>query len=75
VGAFRSYLQQRWITPTAGAVGADLTGRGAGGRIDRPNLLALDTGCAWGGALSSACIDGGQRQWVQVACEQAQTPG
>ena len=45
------------------------------GRIDRPDLLALDTGCVWGGQLSAVRIDGGRREWVQVACEQAQVPG
>jgi bis(5'-nucleosyl)-tetraphosphatase (symmetrical) len=45
------------------------------GRIDRPDLLALDTGCVWGGALSAVRIDGGRREWVQVVCEQAQVPG
>jgi bis(5'-nucleosyl)-tetraphosphatase (symmetrical) len=45
------------------------------GRIDRPDLLALDTGCVWGGQLSAVRIDGGRREWVQVACKQAQVPG
>jgi bis(5'-nucleosyl)-tetraphosphatase (symmetrical) len=45
------------------------------GRIDRPDLLALDTGCVWGGQLSAVRVDGGRREWVQVACEQAQVPG
>jgi bis(5'-nucleosyl)-tetraphosphatase (symmetrical) len=45
------------------------------GRIDRPDLLALDTGCVWGGTLSAVRVDGGRREWVQVACEQAQVPG
>jgi bis(5'-nucleosyl)-tetraphosphatase (symmetrical) len=45
------------------------------GRIDRTELLALDTGCVWGGQLSAVRIDGGRREWVQVGCEQAQTPG
>ena len=45
------------------------------GRIDRPDLLALDTGCVWGGQLSAVRIDGGRREWVQVGCEQAQQPG
>jgi len=45
------------------------------GRIDRSDLLALDTGCVWGGQLSAVRIDGGRREWVQVACEQAQVPG
>lgn len=45
------------------------------GLIDRPDLLALDTGCVWGGCLSAVRIDGGRREIVQVACEQAQVPG
>jgi bis(5'-nucleosyl)-tetraphosphatase (symmetrical) len=45
------------------------------GRIDRPDLLALDTGCVWGGQLSAVRIDGGRREWVQVLCDQAQVPG
>ena len=39
------------------------------GAIDRPDLLALDTGCAWGGRLSGVWIDGGRRDWIQVPCE------
>jgi len=45
------------------------------GLIDRPGLLALDTGCLWGGALSAARVDGGRREIVQVACPQARRPG
>jgi bis(5'-nucleosyl)-tetraphosphatase (symmetrical) len=45
------------------------------GLVDRPNLLALDTGCVWGGCLSAARIDGGRREIVQVHCEQALRPG
>jgi bis(5'-nucleosyl)-tetraphosphatase (symmetrical) len=45
------------------------------GRIDRPDLLALDTGCVWGGQLSAVRVDGGRREWVQVKCKQAQAPG
>jgi bis(5'-nucleosyl)-tetraphosphatase (symmetrical) len=45
------------------------------GLIDRPELLALDTGCVWGGCLSAARIDGGRREIVQISCEQAQVPG
>jgi bis(5'-nucleosyl)-tetraphosphatase (symmetrical) len=36
---------------------------------ERPDLLALDTGCVWGGALTAVRIDGGRREVVQVRCE------
>jgi bis(5'-nucleosyl)-tetraphosphatase (symmetrical) len=45
------------------------------GLIDRPDLLALDTGCVWGGCLTAARVDGGRREIVQVKCAQAQRPG
>jgi bis(5'-nucleosyl)-tetraphosphatase (symmetrical) len=45
------------------------------GLIDRPDLLALDTGCVWGGALSAARIDGGRRELFHVPCAEAQRPG
>ncbi len=45
------------------------------GLINRPDLLALDTGCVWGGALSAVRVDGGRRDMVQVRCAQAQKPG
>ena len=45
------------------------------GLIDTPELLALDTGCVWGGRLTAARIDGGRRELVQVRCAQASTPG
>ena len=41
------------------------------GLIDRPDLLALDTGCVWGGSLSAARIDGGHREVFQVRCDHA----
>lgn len=44
------------------------------GLVDRPDLLAIDTGCVWGGALTAVRVDGGRREIVQVACEQAQRP-
>jgi bis(5'-nucleosyl)-tetraphosphatase (symmetrical) len=44
------------------------------GLIDRDKLLALDTGCVWGGCLSAARVDGGRREVVQVKCVQAQAP-
>jgi len=44
------------------------------GLIEREDLLAIDTGCVWGGALTAVRVDGGRREVVQVACEQAQRP-
>ncbi len=38
------------------------------GLINRPDLLALDTGCVWGRSLSAARIDGGRREVIQVDC-------
>jgi bis(5'-nucleosyl)-tetraphosphatase (symmetrical) len=45
------------------------------GLINRPNLIALDTGCVWGGCLSAMRVDGGRRELLQVQCAQAQVPG
>lgn len=45
------------------------------GLINRADLLALDTGCVWGGRLSAARIDAGRREIFQIACAQAQRPG
>lgn len=45
------------------------------GLIDRPDLLAIDTGCVWGGALTAVRVDGGRREVIQVRCDQAQAPG
>jgi bis(5'-nucleosyl)-tetraphosphatase (symmetrical) len=46
------------------------------GLIHRPDLLALDTGCVWGGRLSAARLDpNGLAEIIQVDCEQAQRPG
>ncbi len=44
------------------------------GLINRPDLLALDTGCVWGGSLSAARVDGGRREVFQVRCPQALRP-
>jgi bis(5'-nucleosyl)-tetraphosphatase (symmetrical) len=38
------------------------------GLIDRPDLLALDTGCVWGGQLTAVRVDGGRREFTQVQC-------
>jgi len=38
------------------------------GLVNRPDLLALDTGCVWGRQLSAARIDGGRREIIQVEC-------
>jgi bis(5'-nucleosyl)-tetraphosphatase (symmetrical) len=45
------------------------------GLLNEPTLLGLDTGCVWGGRLTAARVDGGKREIIQVACEQAQKPG
>jgi bis(5'-nucleosyl)-tetraphosphatase (symmetrical) len=45
------------------------------GALDRPDLMALDSGCVWGGQLTAARIDGGRRERLSVGCEQAQVPG
>lgn len=45
------------------------------GLVDRPDLLALDTGCVWGGRLTAARVDDGRRELIQIDCEQAQRPG
>ncbi|MBT9486814.1 MAG: symmetrical bis(5'-nucleosyl)-tetraphosphatase [Rubrivivax sp.] len=45
------------------------------GLINRPDLLATDTGCLWGGALTAVRVDGGRREALQQPCPQAQRPG
>jgi bis(5'-nucleosyl)-tetraphosphatase (symmetrical) len=45
------------------------------GLINRPDLLALDTGCVWGGALTAVRVDGGRRDVLQVPCPQARNSG
>lgn len=40
-----------------------------------PRLLALDTGCVWGGALTAVRVDGGRRELIQVPCTQERQPG
>jgi bis(5'-nucleosyl)-tetraphosphatase (symmetrical) len=38
------------------------------GLLDRPDLLGLDTGCAWGGSLTAVRLDGTAREIFQVRC-------
>jgi bis(5'-nucleosyl)-tetraphosphatase (symmetrical) len=45
------------------------------GLQNRPDLLALDTGCVWGGSLTAVRVDGGRREVLQVRCPQALAPG
>jgi len=41
----------------------------------RPDLMCLDSGCVWGGALTAMRVDGGRREMHQVQCAQAAVPG
>ncbi len=46
------------------------------GNVQRSDLLALDTGCVWGGCLTAARIGlGGDAERISVRCAQAQKPG
>lgn len=46
------------------------------GYLRRPDLIALDTGCVWGGCLSALRLAGdGGHELIQEQCEQAQAPG
>jgi bis(5'-nucleosyl)-tetraphosphatase (symmetrical) len=46
------------------------------GLLQRDDVWALDTGCVWGGCLSAMRLGpDGQRELIQVKCEQAQKPG
>ena len=46
------------------------------GWLDRPDVLALDSGCVWGGCLTALRLSSdGQHERLQVRCPQAQTPG
>ena len=41
------------------------------GLLNTPTLLALDTGCVWGGALTAVRVDGGRREVHQLDCAKA----
>ena len=46
------------------------------GWLDRPDVLALDTGCVWGGCLTALRLKAnGAHERISVRCPQAQTPG
>jgi len=43
------------------------------GRADHPNVIALDTGCVWDGALSLYHLDSGQ--WTRCTCRKGKCRG
>lgn len=45
------------------------------GLLRRPDVLALDTGCVWGGTLTAANLDDPDRPPVQLRCRACQRPG
>jgi bis(5'-nucleosyl)-tetraphosphatase (symmetrical) len=45
------------------------------GLVQRRELLALDTGCVWGGALTAVDLDDPERPPWQIACAGYQEPG
>jgi bis(5'-nucleosyl)-tetraphosphatase (symmetrical) len=45
------------------------------GLMRRPGLLALDTGCVWGGSLTAINLDDADAPPIQVRCASCQTPG
>jgi bis(5'-nucleosyl)-tetraphosphatase (symmetrical) len=47
------------------------------GWLNRPDVLALDGGCVWGGCLNALRLDqsgGNQHELIHVDCEQSQKP-
>jgi bis(5'-nucleosyl)-tetraphosphatase (symmetrical) len=45
------------------------------GPLEHADLLALDTGCVWGGCLTAVRVDAGRRERLEVRCAQASRPG
>ena len=47
------------------------------GEVNRPHVIALDTGCVWGGCLTAVRFGASlaDRELIHVECEQAQQPG
>ena len=47
------------------------------GELNRPHLLALDTGCVWGGCLTAVRFGASlaERELIHIECDQAQQPG
>jgi bis(5'-nucleosyl)-tetraphosphatase (symmetrical) len=45
------------------------------GLINRDDLLALDTGCVWGGHLTAVRLIDNGREVIQIPCERSQRPG
>ena len=45
------------------------------GLLQREKLLALDTGCVWGGALTAVDLDDAEATPVSLACRAHQPPG
>jgi bis(5'-nucleosyl)-tetraphosphatase (symmetrical) len=46
------------------------------GQLQRDDVWAMDNGCVWGDCLSAMRLAAdGQREMIQVKCEQAQKPG
>jgi len=45
------------------------------GKTGHDDVIALDSGCVWGGCLSAYKLSDGQHELIQVKCPQSQKPG